>query len=98
MTRVRTAVSILVVSLCAGLSAHAQAGRITFTGSIVERTCPLRDGLPDCPPGRVARAVVHVSALDPTALPFDASLLDYAVRRGGAEASRGWRLIEVAWR
>jgi type 1 fimbria pilin len=95
----KTAIAASAV-LAAGLWAtalptHAQGGRIGFAGSIVERTCVMRAGKPDCPADRPTSVTVrHLPAA--TALAATGStLLDYALRR---QPTQRWALVEVSYR
>ena len=96
MLRALVIAGVLSGSLLAGPAPGFTGGRIVFTGSIVEASCPLRQDRLDCPAGHPADAVVRRA--DTRQLPDmapHASLLDYAVRR---DPSRSWNLVEVTYR
>lgn len=90
------AVTCLVCSLLAGAPwAHAEGGRIAFTGSIVEPGCPLRGSTLDCPPGHRVDAVVRTLDIASARREIHASLLAYAQQR---DRSTAWQVVEVTYR
>ncbi|MGE7138572.1 hypothetical protein ACQKIE_13185 [Luteibacter sp. NPDC031894] len=81
--------------LIAASPACAAGGRIAFTGSIVERSCPVREGRLDCPGDHdVDGAVRTVDGRRTHALDH-VPLYEYALRR---DPTRSWRLTEVTYR
>jgi hypothetical protein len=90
------AASLLAVALLAVLpTAHAQSGRIGFTGGIVEATCPMRRYLPECPPDHPAAATVHVLDDAQALTDIHAALLDHALRR---DPAAHWQVVDTTYR
>lgn len=96
MLRALVTAGVLAGSLIAGPASSFTSGRIAFTGSIVEASCPLRQDRLDCPTGHPADAVVsRADSRQLLGIAARARLLDYAVRR---DPSRSWNLVEVTYR
>jgi type 1 fimbria pilin len=96
MLRALVSASIIAGSLLGGTASGSTGGRIVFTGTIVEASCPLRQDRLDCPAGRPADAIVrHANANQILGIAAHARLLDYAVHR---DPSRAWGLVEVTYR
>ena len=96
MLRALVSASVLAGSLLAGPASGFTSGRIVFTGTIVEASCPLRQDRLDCPAGHPADAVVRrADARQILGVAAHVRLLDYAVHR---DPSRAWGLVEVTYR
>jgi hypothetical protein len=96
MLRALITAGLLAGSLLAGPASGFTSGRIVFTGSVVEASCPLRQDRLDCPAGHPAAAVVHrADTRQLQGVAAHARLLDYALRR---DPSRTWNLVEVTYR
>jgi type 1 fimbria pilin len=95
MTRALVPVALFAsVVLAGGVPAFADGGRIVFTGSIVESSCPMRDGQLDCPSTQRVNAAVRSLDMQTAQRSVTASLFNYALQRDPAQA---WRLIEVTY-